>query len=867
MAQPVASDFSGQTFGRFRVLELIGRGGMGEVYRARDESLGRDLAIKILPAELTHDPKRVERFVQEARAASALNHPHLLTVYDIGAEPVPYIAMELVHGRTLRGVLESGRPETKQVLDWLAPVADALGAAHDAGVVHRDIKPENLMISGDGYAKVLDFGVAKLRGDDASGEAATRLSLTEAGALLGTSGYMSPEQARGQVTDHRTDVFALGCVLYECITGSAAFQAPSVVERLHRVINQDPVPIAQFAPDTPAELVSIVRKCLAKDPAERYQSMKDLAVDLRHARRLLDALPRPGSGPTVRPHSGHSRRLVTWTALVALTLMAMMVGAWSITRGRSAGGAGRTSASTIQRLTSSGNTIDAVISPDGKYLAHVEAIGARQSMWIRSLEKGDDQLLVPAGDFGYFGLQFSRDGQSVVFTTRGGGFASGRLNIVSRTGGTPMVVSSTIMTAVTFSPDGRQMAFLRSEYPDGDSSALLVANADGTGERVLATRRTPESFVPTFFPAASWSPDGALIVAAVRNLTTRRSQLIGFDPRTGSERVLHASTDNMTFTLWQPDGAGILFVSRSFDTYAGPPAQVWRLPYPSGVAHQITRDLLDYRSLSITADGTTLTAVGAQYQVASISIVPLDGSAPQRVPSERYDGLLGVAPLADGSVIATTIIKGETQLVRIARNGATRTILTSLGSNTHPAASPDGSVVAMVSSRDGSDGVWRMNIDGSDQRLLAHLPVASWLSITPDGQHVICTSYRTGRPSTWRVPIEGGQAVEIGRDLDRASVSPDGKWLGGLYEPAGNAANSRPTAAVIALDGSAPLRTLGTLVAASNNGLLTWSKDGASMIATTNERFNLWSYNIAGGEPRKLTDLAGEDLHPWEPRP
>ena len=256
---------SNTPLGRFQVLDLIGRGGMGDVYRARDTSLGRDLAIKVLPAELTRDARRVERFIKEARAASALNHPHLISIYEIGTEPVHYIAMELVHGKTLRAILQSGLPDRRSALDWLLQICDAVAAAHDAGVVHRDIKPENLIIANDGYAKVLDFGVAKLKGDEvAAADEATHGVLTEAGMMVGTSGYMSPEQARGLRIDRRTDIFSFGCVTYECLTGTRAFDAPSAVERMHRVIRDEPAPLTRGATDVSPELASLVRKCLRK---------------------------------------------------------------------------------------------------------------------------------------------------------------------------------------------------------------------------------------------------------------------------------------------------------------------------------------------------------------------------------------------------------------------------------------------------------------------------------------------------------------------------------------------------------------------------------------------------------------------------
>ena len=324
---------------------------------------------------MTRDPARVERFVQEARAASALNHPHLTAIYEIGTDPVHYIAMELVQGRNLRDVLSAGRLELKRTLDCLLQVCDALGAAHHAGVVHRDVKPENVMIADDGYAKVLDFGVAKLKPAASAGnDDATRAALTGEGMMIGTSGYMSPEQARGLATDHRTDIFSLGCVLYECLTGSHAFNAPSAVERMHRVINDEPAPIAERAPGLPSDLVRIVRKCLAKDADERYQTMKDLSIDLRDVRRQIEsgvtaAIPAPA-------RATRSRGLLIGS--VVMLVVATGAVAWFA---RQAGGPATTGTPAaprirLERMTTSGGSIDSVISPDGKYLAHVEAVGA-----------------------------------------------------------------------------------------------------------------------------------------------------------------------------------------------------------------------------------------------------------------------------------------------------------------------------------------------------------------------------------------------------------------------------------------------------------------------------------------------------------
>jgi serine/threonine protein kinase len=843
----------GSRIGRYEIVARVGAGGMGEVYRARDTSLGRDVAVKILPPELTRDPARVERFMQEARAASALNHPHLTAIYEVGSEPLHYIAMELVQGKTLRDVLSAGRLEPKRALDCLLPVCDAIAAAHHTGVVHRDIKPENVMLADDGYIKVLDFGVAKLKPSVLGGDDSTRPALTDAGAMVGTSGYMSPEQVRGEATDHRTDIFSLGCVLYECLTGSRAFDAPSAIERMNRVINDEPPPIVAHAAGVPSDLVRVVRKCLAKSADERYQTMKDLGVDLRDIRRQIE------TGTTLSPPPVREARSPGVLAALAVAVVAILALAGLIwyTRAPGAPPAPVSSPISIERMTTSGTTIESAISPDGKYLAHVEAIGAEQSLWLREIESGQDRQIVPPGDFGYFGVRFSPDGREIYYTTRGAGHGGGRLSVIAREGGPSRAVLDGILTPVTFAPDGRRMAFYRELYPDQESSALMIADADGRNERVVASRRMPEAFSPGFFTSPSWSPDGRLIVGAVRDRQAAIAKLIAFEPDTNGTRELLRSSDDITYTHWLPDGSGIIYVVRGFVSLGALNGQLWLKPFPEGDPRRITNDVVDYRQATTTKDGRTVTAVGQEFQGA-LYAVPLDGSSPRRIPSERYDGYQGVTQLRDGSLIVGSLVNGNSQVLRLSADGATRTVLTIDGASAYPAVSPDESRVAMVSLRGGKIGVWIMHVDGSEQRQLATIAAPNWLSFTPDGRHVICTSYGSAVPSTWRIPVDGGQAVEIARQFDRAVISPDGKWLGGTYSSSVNAATTASVAAIIPLDGSAPPRTLGPLIAATGTGVVLWARDGSGLIASSRERFNLFFYPTSGAGPSPLTKLQDE---------
>src|SRR5882724_4261994 len=298
----------GQSIAHYKILSPLGRGGTGEVYLARDSRLDRKVALKILPADLAANRDRMRRFVQEAKAAAALNHPNIAHIYEIGeADGVNYIAMEFIDGVTLREKIHQERTELRKLLRFLQHAAEGLARAHAAGIVHRDLKPDNIMVTRDGHAKILDFGLAKLiepppvSGVDSS-EVATAVMPQHStpGAIMGTVGYMSPEQAQGKISeiDQRSDIFSFGCILFEAVTGKKPFEGESVIKSLHMVVYEPPPPIADLNPSAPAELQRIVRRCLAKDPEDRYQTIKDVAIELRELRRELEGA---GLDTTVPP--------------------------------------------------------------------------------------------------------------------------------------------------------------------------------------------------------------------------------------------------------------------------------------------------------------------------------------------------------------------------------------------------------------------------------------------------------------------------------------------------------------------------------------------------------------------------------------
>src|SRR5688572_26684646 len=370
----------GRTLGRYRIDSLLGEGGMGKVYKAFDDSLGRAAAVKVLPNDVVHDAGRLERFVREARTASSLNHPNVVTIYEVGKDgdgdtATHFIAMEIVEGDTLRERIMRGRLPIPRAVDLVAQIADGLAAAHAAGVVHRDLKPENVVIAKSGFAKILDFGLAKLREDPAlsKDDGATAVK-TSPGTLLGSLGYMSPEQARGEDADHRSDIFSLGCILYECVTGARPFRGDTAVDTLHRILHDDPPPMATIVPESPAELQRIVRKSLAKEPDQRYQSARDLAIDLHNLKREIES--QPGTAAALAPPARTPRRW--WIAAAAIALLLAIAAAFVLTRRPTSTTPAATAPATpmsIARLTSSGNVTGAVISPDGEYLAYAYSEG------------------------------------------------------------------------------------------------------------------------------------------------------------------------------------------------------------------------------------------------------------------------------------------------------------------------------------------------------------------------------------------------------------------------------------------------------------------------------------------------------------
>lgn len=872
-----------ETLGRYRLVSLLGEGGMGKVYRGFDSALERSVAIKILPAEVVGDAGRVNRFVQEARAASALNHPNVITVFDIGEEPAAgeaplhYIAMELVDGLTLRELL-TARLDLRKGLKIAIQIAEGLAAAHAAGIVHRDLKPENVMVTKSGVAKILDFGLAKLRvrDDAASSDASSTLVReTDPGSIVGTAGYMSPEQASGNSVDPRSDVFSLGCVIYEIASGRRAFHGSSRVDTLHKVIYSEPLPLRELRGDLPPELVRIVRKALAKEPDDRYQSVKDMAIDLRELLREVESSP---SAPAAVPLPSRRRRWIvpfTASALVVAAVTAAGVILWRRQATSTAAPPMR-----ITRVTANGKVICAVLSPDSKFVAYAVADQGLFTVLIREMATGQNLTLVPPRPGGHWGMTFSPDSSSIYFGVKSNDDPGGSIWQISALGGQPRKIVQRIESAPTFSPDGKRMSFLRASFPTPDQSSMIVVNVDGTGERTLASVRAPDFFAPIFFAGSSWSPDGKTIATSVIRtekresgapgaVTSRAARIVGVDTTSGAITTLAAGPWIMAAQVaWLPDQKGLLAIAQASATK---PAQVWYVPVAAGPPQPVTRDLLDYRIVSLSADGKSLVTV-AYEPTADVWIIR-DGVPPRRVDASRMEGMLGVAALPDGRIVTTSVENGKADLFIINEDGSGRALLThDEFANRSPAVTHDGTRIVYTSSTSNGTEICRINADGSGRTVLARSFTASTcIAITPDDRGVIYedgpgAAGRSPHEGTFglrRVSIDGGTPVSFRESMGLPSLSPDGSMIAGLLRDDKGAF----WLATIPSNGGSARKLIEWPF--SPFSMAQWTRDGRNIVINTvkGDRANLWAIPLDGSAARKLTSFDEHTLFAFAPLP
>ncbi|HEY1434369.1 MAG TPA: protein kinase, partial [Thermoanaerobaculia bacterium] len=441
---------SGTRLGPYEILSSLGAGGMGEVYRAKDTRLGRDVAIKVLPASYSEDADRLRRFEQEAKAASLLNHPNITAVFDVGShEGTPYVVSELLEGETLRAALVGGKLAQRRAVDYAIGIARGLAAAHEKGIVHRDLKPDNLFVLHDELVKILDFGLAKLTQPEQAGNATNLPTVdpgTEPGVVLGTLGYMSPEQVRGKPADHRSDLFSFGAILYEMLSGKRAFQGDSAADTMSAILKEDPPELSVTNTNVSPALERIVRHCLEKSPERRVHSAHDVAFD-------LEALSQAsGRVAVVAPRSG--RRL--GPIALAAAAVAVVAAAYLLGRGRAPSGPASEPPRSYRRITQlSGAETSPALSPDGQLLAFTKRINGKQDVWVQRTGGQNPTNLTSGCDKDSFSPAFSPDGNFIAY---GSGCGGGGLFVMGATVENARKLAD-IGSDPAWSPDGREIVF------------------------------------------------------------------------------------------------------------------------------------------------------------------------------------------------------------------------------------------------------------------------------------------------------------------------------------------------------------------------------------------------------------------------
>jgi serine/threonine protein kinase len=694
---------TGRTLSHYLIEEKLGQGGMGVVYKARDTRLDRCVALKVLPADKVADAERKRRFIQEAKAASALNHPNIITIHDIDqADAVDFIAMEHVEGKTLDHVIPRNGMRLNELLKYAIQIAGALSRAHAAGIIHRDIKPANIMVTPDGHVKVLDFGLAKLTEateDNTQAPTAPMKAVdadgTGEGTILGTIAYMSPEQAEGKKVDARSDIFSFGSVLYEMATGRRAFQDETKISTLAAILNKEPPPVREIAADAPRDLEKIIARCLRKDPNRRFQHMADVKVALEELKEESESGKLELGAPPATARTGFN----VSPRLAALMLSVLIVGvgaAWWLTRPKATSPA-KTSA--LRRLTSdSGLTTDPALSPDGKLLAYASDRGGEGNLdiWVQQVSGGEAIRLTrdPADDSEPV---FSPDGSKIAFHSDRDG---GGIYIMSALGGEARLIGRQGHRP-SFSADGSQIAYMVGEQqPTAVARSFVVATEGGQ------SRQIQPGFLSVVDPI--WSPDGRhLLFLGARNPGSALEINWWIAPSDGGNAVntgafeifrKHALYGPFFPSLWTADSSGIVFSARSGDA-----VNLW----------QVT---ISPKTWQVTGEPRQLTfGAGSEVQPSSAA------------------GHIAFSELSEKTSVWSLPIDANAGMVLGEIGRLTETADRDIG----PSVSTDGIKAAFTRLNGGSTTLWIKDLQNENERSLVREAGTIYPQITPDGFKVL----------------------------------------------------------------------------------------------------------------------------------
>jgi serine/threonine protein kinase len=851
----------GQTLSHYEIVERLGEGGMGVVYKARDSRLDRLVAIKVLPHGKVADPDRRRRFVQEAKAASALNHPNIVTIHEIGeSNNTDFIAMEYVVGKGLDRLIPKNGMRLGEVLKCAIQIAGALARAHTAGIIHRDIKPANIMITPEGLVKVLDFGLAKLT-ETVEGDLQTAtmkaddMPQTEEGSILGTTAYMSPEQAEGKRVDARSDIFSFGSLLYEMATGRRAFQGDTKLSTLAAILNKEPASVREIAGDTPRDLEKTIVRCLRKDPDRRFQHMDDVKIALEELKEESDSgrLTEPE-----RPAATRRRTLVLYAALASpLVVLLGAVFLWRFQKPTVAG-----PGLSLRQLTQdTGFTGMPSISPDGKLVAYASdrAGDAGLDIWVQQLSRGSRPIRLTRDKADDDWPSFSPDSGQIVFSSEREG---GGIYIMPALGGEERLLLRGHLRYPRFSPDGQ---FIVASTWGSSHPELFVVSSSGGPSRQIA---------PGFYWAARglWSPDGkGILFDGRRELGNEPdwwvAPLDGGPPvRTGIGSVLPNAKTVIESAF--PGNGVFEWMGNSLLVSDG---NLWRVElspqnWKAGKAERLTTSSSVEGTPRAIRDGKTgawRIVFAALTQSANLWFVPISHNAPNpfSAPVKLIpDGVFRTTPslAADGSRLGYVFkgLDGYGIRVRDMKTSMEKTLVQSQ-QDMRARISPDGTTVAYnLTNREVETTIYVISSSGGDSRKLCDTCglLYDW---SPDGKKLV---YRSGRPMRFStIDIATGQSTVILADSNHqiygATYSPDMKWIAMHYAP-----NDGPPAIFItpARDGKAAPQSewIPIMDRPSVPARPAWSADGSILYFTSNAggQFDVWAQRLNAKSKRPIGD-------------
>ena len=895
----------GQTISHYRIVGQLGKGGMGVVYEAQDLTLGRRVALKFLPPEIAGDPTALDRFMLEARAASALNHPNICTIYAVeNAAGQSFISMELLEGQSLDQKLLGPPLPLDRVLDISIQLADALDAAHSKGIVHRDIKPANVFLTSRGPVKILDFGLAKLtraaeHDMETIASGADPAHLTSPGSTVGTVAYMSPEQARGEELDARSDLFSLGGLMYQIATGHLPFSGGTSAMIFAAILERDPVPPLELNPDLPPKLHEIIEKLLEKDRDLRYQSAADLRGDLRRLKRDTESgrslkrvstsgshlaasdsrvatggLARPSSAevgtsaappsaaqsstvPTVPTSSSavvaaarqHKFGVGVTAAVVLVLIAAAGYGIYSfVLRAHPA----PFQNFSVSKVTESGKVTLVAISPDAKYLLHVVDDGETQSLWIRHVATNSNTQVVAPAEVHYLGLRFSPDGNYLYFVrSEPGNNALKYLYRAPVLGGEPQKVVSDIDTNIGFSPDGKKFAYVVFNNPEAGKSRLVVHSLEGGEEKTIAVASEAGSLGGA---DPAWSPDGQTIVRSVSQPGDALTGLVAIDVNTGKQRLFFTSRSTIVSKpTWMPNGSGLFALSGDINP-TGPHQQAIFVSYPDGQSHAVTRDTNSYDDLSLAADGGTLAVVLSQSH-AGLFLASADGQSPRQLVSAPTGFSVNWTP--SGQLLTDQ----DNRINLLDPYSGSMTALTAEG---QLSISPSGCgpyVLFATAFRGGKPvlNIWRTDANGANSRQLTNGKGDDFPLCSSDRKVVFYADGNLRR--VWKVPLDGGTSAQVSQEIVAGTVdlSPDGKLLA-FYTF--HLSDPKAKLALVSADSGQTLKLLD--LERNPHGALYFSSDGKGLVYPIHDgpAHNLWRQNLDGSPGRQLTHFDSEEI--WD---